>query len=256
MMAPAPTPQLRPIRARTTRACTAGPAVPTAPSAAAAVPRASPGRTARSVSVSPVPCPCCWWGWRGQGGAGGLGVPKAPRCPCRHRRLPVEPLPERRHLHRRGQLLRLPLPAQLRGQPLRERWGMSGTGQPPRPTPVGSIAGQIQTIQTPAPMGTQEPLPLQWGAPPCTPGCWGLSPVPGVPMSPQTRRAATTTGTSSRATATATSPAGAPGRTRSGTAAAAPGTSPASTRRRSTASSTVRGFGGRTGDRGTPQGRG
>lgn len=69
------------------------------------------------------------------------------------------------------------------------------------------------------------------------------SPGPGSLLTraaPQTRRAATTTGTSSRATATATSRTGAPGRTRSVTAAAAPGTSPASTRRRSTASSTVR----------------
>lgn len=182
MTAPAPTPQLHPTRARTTRACTAGPAVPTAPSAAAAVPRASPGRTARSVSV---PCPLCCAPavcgvCVGRGGAGGLGVPKAPRCPRRHRRLPVEPLPERRHLHRRGQLLRLPLPAQLRGQPLRERWGMSGAGQPPRPTPVGSIAGQIQPLPLWGPRSLSpcsgERLPAPRGA-----GGWPQSPVSPCP---------------------------------------------------------------------------
>lgn len=52
------TPQPRPTPARTTPACTAGPAAPTAPSAAAAAPRASPGRTARSVSGRSIPL--CW----------------------------------------------------------------------------------------------------------------------------------------------------------------------------------------------------
>lgn len=61
---------------------------------------------------------------------------------------------------------------------------MSGTGQPPRPTPVGSIAGQIQTIQTPAPMGTQEPLPLQLGSASMHPGVLGAVPSPRCPHVP------------------------------------------------------------------------
>lgn len=69
-------------------------------------------------------------------------------CPRRHRRLPVQPVPERRHLHRRGQFLRVPLPAQLRRQPLRERWG-----QPPV-SPPGRLCHRGDTA---------EPLWL-WGA--------------------------------------------------------------------------------------------
>lgn len=159
--------------------------------------------------------------------AGGSPHPRSSRrVPRRHRRLSVQPLPERRHLHRRGQRLRVPLPAQLRRQPLRERWGTQTPNVPPSPaeTPVG-------TPPSCCPFGDK------LGRGHRSRGRWGpLS----VPTSLQTPRAATTTGTSSKVTVTATSPAGAPGRTRSGIAGAAPATSPASTRRRSTASSTVR----------------
>lgn len=48
-----PTPQLQLTHARPTPVCTAGRATPTAPSAAAAAPRASLGRTVRSVSGRP-----------------------------------------------------------------------------------------------------------------------------------------------------------------------------------------------------------
>lgn len=204
-------------------------------------------------AVSPVPCPCCLWGLRGQGGRRGSWCAQSP------------PLPPQTSTTACRAPARMAAPASTRSTPssasacpatgaaAARKVGNERHGAAPSSHPRGQ---HRWPNPAPAPMGTQEPLPLQWGAPPCTPGCWGLAPVPGVPMSPQTRRAASTTGTSSRATATATSPAGAPGRTRSGTAAAAPGTSPASTRRRSTASSTVRGSGARTGDRGGPPGTG
>lgn len=69
-----PTPQLRLTHARPTPVCTAGRATPTAPSAAAAAPRASPGRTVRSVSGRPCWDGCWWWG------RGGQGVPGVSTC--------------------------------------------------------------------------------------------------------------------------------------------------------------------------------
>lgn len=296
LRAPAPTPQLRPTPARTTPACTAGPAVPTAPSAAAAAPRASPGRTVRSVSgrsISPyrgrirsrIPArhgpattlgsgegngaealkscsipPCSVTagiaGGRGDGGLGGrwrgvsvylqlpafsADIDDCLSSPCQNGGTCIDEV---------NSFVCLCLPSyggsrcEKGGDPVcppgvLPRGGRDPHGDTAQPL---SLWGQAWGAGT----GMEKSCPLRDGElVPCIPSRGAGGPVPlTVPISPQTRRAVTTTGTSSRVTATGTLPAGAPGRTRSGIAVAVPATSPASTRRRSTASSTVRAGGG------------
>lgn len=117
--------------------------------------------------------------------------------------------------------------------------GETPTGTLPSPCPFGGRHGELGR-------GWKSPAPSVMGSlfPASLPGVLGDRFPSPCPSPTQTRRAVTTTGTSSRVTATGTLPAGAPGRTRSGIAVAVPATSPASTRRRSTASSTVWAGGG------------
>lgn len=52
-------------------------------------------------------------------------IPSTPLS-CRRRRLPVRAVRKRRHLHRQGWFIPLPLPAQLWRRHMRERWEWGG----------------------------------------------------------------------------------------------------------------------------------